>query len=281
MKKIVIPTDFSENAWNAITYAMHFLKDQKCTFYFLHTYTPAFYRMDYAFGGGIYSAIPDLDADAALARLEETVKKVKAQFPNPDHTFEMVSAFNTLTDEIIEFSKKNKIDLVVMGTQGATGAKQLFLGSNTVFVIRKVKLPILVIPNGCKFVPIKNILFPSDFMEAHKKEEVYTIIETANIFDAEITVLNLWEVFELTKDQEGNKNILLRYLKNVSASYRQVQVKGKKLSEAILDYVDTNDVDLLAMMNRDHSFFERVLIRQSIDQIGFQINIPFLIIHDK
>ncbi len=106
MKNILIPTDFSENAWNAIVYTMQLLKNKKCTIHFLHTYTPAFYRMDYAFGGTTFSAIPDSAADDALAKLEKTLEDVKVQFPNPNHKLEMVSAFNTLTDEILELTKK-------------------------------------------------------------------------------------------------------------------------------------------------------------------------------
>jgi len=278
MKNILIPTDFSENAWNAISYAMQFLKNEKCKFYILHTYTPAFYRADYALGGAMYSAIPDIGADISLARLEKTLKDVKEQFPNENHDFEIVSAFNTLTDEIIEISKKKDIDLVIMGTQGATGAKQIFLGSGTVHAIRKARVPILAIPENCTFEPIKDILFPSDFLAPYKKEEIATIIEVAEAHGAKITLLHVWEVIELTERQRKNKRILLKELANVS--YVQVQVEGKKLPEAILEYIDDNEVDLLTMMNRNHSFFERLLIRQSVDQIGFQVKIPFLVVCD-
>ena len=67
-------------------------------------------------------------------------------------------------------------------------------------------------------------------------------------------------------------------LENVS--YKQVQVKGKNLQEAILEYIDENDSDLLAMMNRKYSFFERILIRQNVDQIEFHVQIPFLVVRD-
>ena len=106
MKKILIPTDFSRNAWNAICYALDFFKNEACTFYFLHTYTPAFYRMDYMLGGPAYSAIPDVGIDISIAGLEKTLKDVQEQFPNPNHTYETISAFNTLTDEINELSEK-------------------------------------------------------------------------------------------------------------------------------------------------------------------------------
>ncbi len=168
---------------------------------------------------------------------------------------------------------------MIMGTQGATGAKQIFLGSNTVFTIRKVKTPILVIPSNYHFVPIKKIIFPSDLQDSYKKEEIQTIIEMATLFGAQTTLLTIGEVFELTQNQKDNKEMLYDHLRNVS--FKQVQVEGKKLSKAILDYIDYNDVDLLTMINRDHSFFERLLIRQPVDQIGFHIHIPFLVIHDN
>ena len=278
MKNILIPTDFSKNAWNAISYALHFFKNEKCKFYFLNTYTPVFYRADYALGGAMYSAIPDVGVDISLAQLGKTLKDVQERFPNKNHEFDVVSAFNTLTDEINKLSKKKNIDLIVMGTQGATGAKQLFLGSNTVFVIRKAKVPVLAIPENYTFRVPKKILFPSDFLTLYKKNEVYNIIEMAKMYGAEITLFHVWEVQDMTDIQEKNKSSLLKDLKNTS--FEQIQVKGKKLPEAVLDYIDENDIDLLVMMNRNHSFFERVLIRQNVDQIGFHVQIPFLVVRD-
>lgn len=154
MKNILIPTDFSKNAWNAVSYAMEFFKEQRCTFYFLHTYTPSFYRMDYVLGGPSFSAIPDKGLDISQAGLERTIEKVRTGYANPRHTYEMMSAFNILTDEINELTVAKDIDMVVMGTQGATGAKELFLGSNTVYVIRKARVPVLVIPEKFKFKPV-------------------------------------------------------------------------------------------------------------------------------
>lgn len=279
MKNLLIPTDFSANAWNAISYAMEFFKNEKCNFYFLHTYTPAFYRMDYAMGGPAFSAIPDVGVDISLAGLEKTLEDVKEKYPNPIHTFKIVSAFNTLTEEINELCSKKDIDLVVMGTQGATGAKQLFLGSSTVFVIRKAKIPVLAIPENCEFGPINKILFPSDFLASYKKEEVYSLIEMAKMHGAEIIVLHVKEEPKLTENQEKNKNVLSKQLKNVL--FEHVEVTGKIMPNAILEYIDENQIDMVAMMNRDHSFFERVLMRQNIDQIGFHVHIPFLVIRDS
>ncbi|MFT5736655.1 MAG: nucleotide-binding universal stress UspA family protein, partial [Maribacter sp.] len=122
MKKILLPTDFSDNAWNAICYAQHLLKKEQCDFHILHTYTPTFYRLDYLMGGPAYSAIPDMGVEVAQTGLEKTLIDIKNNFDNPKHSFKAFSAFNTPVSEIIERTTSKKFDLIIMGTQGATGA---------------------------------------------------------------------------------------------------------------------------------------------------------------
>jgi len=278
MKTILIPTDFSANAWNTISFAMRFLEAERCTFYFLHTYTPAFYRMDYVLGGPEFSAIPDKGVDASLSGLEKTLAAVKEQFGNPKHIYETVSAFNVLTDEINELIETKSIDLIIMGTQGASGAKEIFLGTNTVHVIRKATIPILVIPSGFTFTPFKKILFTADYWSKYHRNELYTAIEIAKLYNAEITVLHIKEEYDLTKAQEENKAYLSLCLAQVQYEFKEE--RGTFMPDAVIDYLEKHPFDLLVMMNRKHSFFERMLTRQHVDQIGFHVQVPFLVIPD-
>ncbi|MEJ2163176.1 MAG: universal stress protein, partial [Robiginitalea sp.] len=254
MKTILIPTDFSDNAWHAISYAMNFFKDEQCKFYFLHTYSPSFYRMDYVLGGPSFSAIPDVGVDISLMGLEKTVEDVKKTYANPRHSYEIVSSFNTLTDEIEELVRKKGIDMVVMGTQGASGAKEVFLGSNTVFVIRKASISVMAIPEKVKYHPVRNILFPSDYMAAYKPEELQPILRMARMHQARFTLLHVNEENGLSPAQKDNKAHLERHLEELD--YETVELDGQLMPNAVLRYIDEHPVDLLVMMNRRHSFFE-------------------------
>lgn len=278
MKTILIPTDFSENAWHAISYAMNFFKDEYCTFYLLHTYSPAFYRMDYVVGGPAFSAIPDVGVDISLMGLEKTVEDIKKTWANTRHRFEVVSSFNTLTDEVNELVSGKGIDLVVMGTQGASGAKEVFLGSNTVFVIRKARTPVMAIPEKVKYHPVRNILFPSDYLSAYKPEDLEPVLQIARMHQARFTLLHVNEVNGLTEVQKDNKSHLERHLEELD--YETVELDGQLMPDAVLRYIEEHPVDLLVMMNRRHSFFERLLIRQNVDQIGFHVQIPFVVVPD-
>ena len=279
MKNVLIPTDFSLNALNAAEYAMELLKGQRCTFYFLHTYTPSFYRMDYVLGGPTFSAIPDRSLDISQAGLEKMVEDISARYANPRHTYEMLSSFNILTDEINELASDKQIDLVVMGTQGATGAKEIFLGSNTVYVIRKAKIPVLAVPAGFSFRPVDNILFPSDYLSHYKEHELYALVELARFHRAMVTVLHVGDKGGLTTTQQQNLVHLENNLKQVP--YKIENISADDIPDAIVEYAEKNEADLVAMMYGRHSFLQNLLLRQKIDRIGFHIQVPLLVIRDS
>jgi nucleotide-binding universal stress UspA family protein len=279
MKKILLPTDFSENAWNAIAYALELFKNENCTFFILHTYTPLFYRLDYMMGGPEFSAVPDVGVDISLAGLEKTLADIKLHHPNKKHHYKTVSAFNTLTDEINTQCENHKIDLIVMGTQGATGAKEILLGTNTVYVIRKAIVPVLAIPERYRFKPIAKILFAVDYWSRYKEAELKFFNELIHLSAAKLTVMHADEEHDLEEVQTKNKAHLLDYFERVDAKFEEM--KGKYMPNAVHDYITEHNIDLLAMMNRKHSFLERLLVKQNIDAIGYHVKIPFLVMKDS
>ena len=276
MKNILLPTDFSNNAWNAICYALEFFKTEKCEFQILHTYTPTFYRMDYLMGGPTFSAIPDKGVDIAQAGLDKTLVDIKLKFNNPKHTFKTLSAFNTLTNEILELSETKDFDLIVMGTQGATGAKAIFLGTNTVHVIRKSKIPILVVPVGYEFKEINSIIFPTDYEQLYQDKDLKLLINLLNTHNAKLTILHVKEEYDLVDEQKVNKKALMDYFKNINPDF--VEERGKLMPEAIRTYIEEHQSGLLVMMSRKHSFLERLTVKSNVDFIGYHTTIPFLVI---
>ncbi|MEY8021082.1 universal stress protein [Muriicola sp. SD30] len=278
MKRILLPTDFSDTARNAINYALALFAEEACTFYVLHTYTPPIYRIDYVLGGPAFSAVPDAEVNRSLDGLEKTISEMKGISKNPDHRFEVISAFNILSHEINDISESKKIDLVVMGTKGATGAKEVFIGSNTVYVLRKATAPVLVIPSNTVFSPIKKILFPTDYQSEYKESEFQKILGLADRFEAAITVLHVKETLELAKEQIKHKEHLSHLLRNYEHEF--VELQQDLMPYAVLTYLENESFGLLAMMNKKHNLLERILDRQNVDQLGYHIKIPFLVVRD-
>ena len=280
MKKILLPTDFSDNAQNAINYALNLYKDESCTFYLLNTYTPIIYSYDYQMNaGGYLGEIADVVRENSIKKLNEIEENVKEKFNNPKHHFEIVSSFNLLTDEIKDKLEQFSIDLIVMGTKGATGAKEILFGSNTIHIIQKVKCPVLAIPDGHFFEEPKEILFPTDYKVDYSTKQLESLITIATLFDIRVHVLHVSHDVDLTKIETKNKEKLENLLLDVKhASYR---VEDQDIPQAINEFQKSTYVQLLVMVNNKHSFFENLFFKPVINQIGFHLNIPFLVIPAK
>src|SRR5690625_1264734 len=93
MKKILLPTDFSKNAYNAIAYAVQLFKEEQCTFYLLHTIMPGSYSIASIDDGPSTKVIEDVARRNAEERLQKIVMEMKTKFANAKHTFEVIIAF--------------------------------------------------------------------------------------------------------------------------------------------------------------------------------------------
>src|SRR5690554_702570 len=111
MKNIIIPTDFSDNAYNALRYAMELLRDEICTFYIVNTYTPVVYNPEFLTTEAT-STLTEIAAKSSSQGLDETLVFLKKTYNNPNHRFETISAFNYLIDEMAKITSEKKIDLI-------------------------------------------------------------------------------------------------------------------------------------------------------------------------
>ncbi|RNL75289.1 universal stress protein [Sinomicrobium pectinilyticum] len=268
MKKILLPTDFSDNAWNAIVYALKMFKDESCEFHVLHTYYPAFYEADY------YEMIDD-----TLTGLRSTMDKIEKEFPNTNHRFYSRSDFDLLTDEIRDITEEQHTDMIVMGTKGATGARRILFGSNTVFVMRKATIPVLAVPDEYGFKGIKRILFATDYLKLYKREELYPLIDIAEKHGAKITVFHVDHDMEPEKNEEKVQELLLDLFKGTDFDF--ITVLDQEIPEAIRDHIEDHHYDVLAMVHRKYSFIERLLLRQNVENLGFHLDIPLLVLRSK
>ncbi len=184
MKKILLPTDFSDNAQNAINYALNLYKDEACKFYLLNTYTPIIYSYDYRMSaGGYLGEVADIVRENSIEKLEKIEKELKEKFNNFKHQFKIISSFNLLTDEIKDIVSKHSIDLIIMGTKGASGVKEVLFGSNTIRIIKKANCAVLAVPDGYFFEEPKEILFPTDYKIDYSKKQLKNLKTITEIFN--------------------------------------------------------------------------------------------------
>ncbi len=279
MKNILLPTDFSENSWNAIRYALALFQNEKCTFHLLNVYTPAIASsrfMAASFEEGAFEEGARLHSERGL----ETVMKRIGEFPyNKDHHFRTISSFSLLVDEIRQAVEIHNIDLIVTGTKGVSGFDEVFMGGNTVRIIKSIKnCPVLAIPQQFEFITPSEIAFATDFNRFYSTSELLPLIDMAKAFDAVIRIVHVqYEIKALTEIQRFNLDMLRKYLKEVE-HYVHTVSELNSISKTLEVFTYELDIHLLAMLNYQHSQMERMTREPVVKRVAFHTQIPLLVI---
>jgi len=276
MRRILLPTDFSDIAFNAMCYAVQLFEKEKCEFILLHTYTPVTYNVGTAADSYSTFELLDILKITVSQNLDKIERQLKDKFKNPNHTFQKVSSFNELVSEMQDQIKAKNIDLIVMGTTGATGAKEIFLGTNTMFTIKKVKCAVIVVPANFSYEDPKEILFPTDFKFSYKNKYLSFIRDLSNTHNSKLHIFNVVHGENTDSKYEMTMDFLDKYFENSNHSFHIAE--NKDVHEAIVEFELKQKINLLIMIHTKHSFFENILFEPVINKIVFHTQVPFLVI---
>lgn len=279
MQQILIPTDFSENAWNAVKYGLELFKENRCTFYLFHV-NP---KPPYSGAGTSVKAASENFKDSLLKdskkQLKELITQIEALPFHTEHTFVPIAVYDYFTDAVKRELEMKKIDLIIMGTKGASGLKKVTVGSNTGDVITKIKNPLLAIPENAHYSGTKEIAFATDYHIGYDLKVLDTLLKMATFKDATIRVLHLSKNGEnLSEEQQRNKDFLDDYLVNINHSFHLVT--GPNLQTALQAFTDMHHIDLIAMVAKNLNLFQRILFRPLVEKISYTTKVPFLVLHE-
>ncbi len=276
MKKIVLTTDFSENSWNAIFTALKLYATIKCEFYIVHAYGPTALNLMGSKSQQRLGVIYDSLSKYAEQELEGILKYLEVNHQNPNHSFTAISKPKALEEALALVVTKYDIDLLITGTQGATGAKEVFLGSNAVKIINSIKkIPVLAVPTGFNFQKLDTVLFATDFMTSFKKNELFFVKELASLWNAKLEVIYVAVTFNLNDEQNANKAILEERLQGLNYLFKEVPF-DMGVSNSIDAYTTGRDAAILGIIRHHHTFWEKVIGEPIVKKIAFHSAIPVL-----
>ena len=274
MLSILLPTDFSENSKNAINYALEFFKYQKVQFYFMHAYRNEFYDHDELVSRDVFDDVLEKVKTDSKNNLEKLLKEVNEIAPNPRYTYHSISANNSLVEEANEIADKHNIDLIVMGTKGKSNERHIIFGSQTFQVLKYVDCPVLAIPSNYKNTQPKHILFPTDYLIPYKRRELKLLSVLAKSYRSKIDVMYVSTSNKLSIRQEDNKDFIKDALIVNKVDFN---IKNdKNVADAIISHIEESDIDMITMVNTQHSFLEDMLFPSTIDKVSFGLEIPLL-----
>ena len=278
MRKILIPTDFSENALNAIKYALELFKYERSEFIIMHAFADEVYEHTIEMPRELFELYKEKVWEQSDKKLQKLVAEMLTISPNPKHEYNYISVFGSLVDEANAIVDKENIDVLVMGTKGKSNDRDVLFGSNALQVIKYVKCPVLAIPSKYHDVHPQNILFTTVYQLPYKRRELKLLSTIAKRFVATIKVLHISKFSELSHRQLDNQDIIKCGIQENKTEFLNQQ--GEDVTLIINDFIQKNNIDMLVMVNTRRSYFENVLNTSTIEKIGWQIQIPFLVLQN-
>lgn len=278
-KRILIPTDFSTTARNAITYATELYKEVSCEFYLLNAFLISGYSVDSPLDPDPEDITFQTAYNDSLKGLEELMEMLHFHPENPKHKFETIATYNSLLHAIKTTVAKKDIDLVVMGTKGITGAESLIFGTNAINIMEGItSCPVLAIPEEYGFESPREIVFPTDYKSYFKRRELNYLLDIAALHKASIRVLHIRKKSDLTREQQSNKDLLEAILEGSDHSFHHLE--DNKVHRGIGAFVNSRESNMIAFINRKHNLLGNLLSRPLIKELGYHYKIPILALND-
>ncbi len=276
--RVLLPTDFSKNAWHAIQYAVYLFETIPCHFYVLHAHQVSPSGLVSTINKERDTRLHEITLSEARQKLDKIIKRLTTINKVPGHKFEGLTESDTLLNAVGRNVIDKDIDFVFMGTQGASGMKEVFLGSNTVKVIRNVdNCPVMVVPEQFEFGLYKEILFATDYKHHYKKAELKPLLDLVRITMANLRVAHIHVEEKLDVEQQELRKLLEGLLTGVSCKFEDLDYYPS-VSARIREWSGETHTGMLAMINSQHGFFSGITREPVVKRIAFHTEVPFLVL---
>ena len=249
MKRILVPTDFSKHAEYALKVAAQIARENNSEIILLHMLELPHQGSD-ALGSG--SDIPEIMffKNKAVSNLEELMEEDYLDGIEVSEIIQFEKAF----EGILAVSKKNNVDFIVMGSHGASGFQEMFIGSNTEKVVRYSDVPVLVIKNEMETFTAANVVFASDFSQEIKKP-FRQLIDFAKGFNSELklVMINTPNTFKSTSVAQ---KIMQEFMKEFDYSNYSMHIYNDvNVEKGILNFANSVNADVIGMSTHGRTGF--------------------------
>ncbi|MFO8146310.1 MAG: universal stress protein [Bacteroidota bacterium] len=274
---ILVPTDFSEKANSALNYSLSLFKGKSCVFYLLSIRETSNYISDELLQSDANESLYDSLILKNRKKLDQLVKELESQYHGEDYTFKTIADYNGFTDAINQVISLEKIDLVVMGSNGAWGAKEMIFGSHSLRVIRKVPAPVLVVPKDYLYHGLERILLSLDYDQVFVPSEIAPLQKIIPRTQAFVEFLqmkskNFDEVLWKDKSEKFKKSFS-------DLKFTFQTITGVSFVAAVISVVQIKKPDILVLQAEEENFLERLFHSSSISSMIKKTTIPVLILH--
>ncbi|MHA7865356.1 universal stress protein [Flagellimonas marinaquae] len=280
-KRIILPTDFSKNSWNAIVYALTVFKDDPCDFFILNSFQVGASGLSTKMARYNDTRLYNLMKEQSERDLKREMEKINALDKNPNHNFIPRSEQATLVNAIGKTVYKEEVDYVIMGTKGVSGLKEVFMGSNTYEVIQEIDFcPIIAVPEDYQTDgELDSLMLATGYEHLFENYELQPLLNLPVNFKAKLRIVYVGNPEDMTDAQKASKEALQKKVATIDHEFVEVE-KETSVTNTIQKLVQQDGtIDMLVMIHQDHSFFKKLTREPVIKKVAFNTRVPFMVVH--
>jgi nucleotide-binding universal stress UspA family protein len=262
IKRILIPTDFSEIAQNTVLFILSLTKGRDTEVFLLHTEEE------------------NVEKDETKSYTKEDVIRATSSYPNVNIKFIVVNApfDNETINEVVE---ENQIDILLLGTdEDNSGIPKILLGTGAFGIIENSRIPVLTVPSGCKYAGISRIAYSTDLINVEK--EMNPVFEFAKFFNATVNIFHVTPIFPDVCDVE--KRDVPKIVDEIKAKLEYSKINyfvertryENQITKGIDLFLNQDNPDLLIMFYNRRSWFDKVFTPSPLANIISHLSIPLL-----
>jgi nucleotide-binding universal stress UspA family protein len=251
MKTIIVSTDFSPAATNAMNYAVDMAKTIDAGVLLLHVY-----QVPVSF----------TDVPVVLVSVDELRKSAENQMEELKKNIEHITSgkvkvyteikMGDVIDELNDLCNTIQPFAVVMGTKGHSAFERALFGSNTLTAIKKLHCPVICVPPGKEYGNgIKKIGLACDFREVIESTPTHVIKELVKEFNGELHVLNIdYDNRQFVPETPEQSMLLHTMLEELKPQYHFIQ--HRDVEDGINEFAEKNNLDLVIAIPKKHKLLE-------------------------
>ena len=274
MKQILVASDFSISAGNAMEYALSLAKILNMEVCVLHAIHPT-----EGINNNTYNAI---FIDDYYNNKREALKEWASTFTSKDEYKDVevttICGVGFLKNVITRYIDENHVELLVMGVIGSTGISGI-VGSNASMMVSVVKIPTLIVPLETKFSSSSPLLtLATDYETRLSADDVNALNEMVKAFGSpKMQVLYVAEKSE-AKNLQTNENRLRELIKDTELEFNYIN-ESRPLN-GIMEFIEKNETDILCLVKHHHNIFYRLFNKSTINQVMNKSLKAILILHE-
>lgn len=281
MKRILVPTDFSPTAEKAFRFAVDIAAKAKGTVILYHTYIPV--QSTFIGTEKTRKQYNTQNEANIVKRLQRLRKKVVGD--STEVSVSTIVGRSPLIDNILGFAEHNHIDLIVMGTQGASGLKKTIIGSVAARVIEKSDLPVLLVPAKYELEEPQQFVFATNY-QATDKQALTLVAAMAKLYNADITVLHFLSGYNSESEKEKGRSDFDTYEYHLQRTFNESNIKFHLLeTSSVIETMETLDkkfpYDIMTMVRRKKSFLEKFFIKSFTENMAYITKKPLLVVPEE